>query len=203
MSTYLCSVTHEKELLTNKILETMRNLILSAIMLSGTMLCAQTDKMVTTKVKKETNVSDNGVIYNTKVKVVTEKTKNTQFDPAQKHQLNQDRVASPVSVTKTVMIDNDMDPFYDKTTQIKYYNFKGKKYGFHVNKNSLLITYRVDNKDISSARAIKSKYNNYYVINGKDFNGVGYFNKDNDFVVEYYDQKTDDTEIAVFEDLKL
>ena len=181
----------------------MKNLILSTIMLTGTILYAQTDKMITTKTNKKTEVTKNGVAYSTKVKVITEKSKNTQFDSNQKHQLNQNRVASPISVTKTVMIDNDMDPFYDKTTQIKYYNFKGKKYGFYVNKNSLLITYRLNNKDINSARAIKSKYNNYYVINGSDFNGVGYFNKDNDFVIEFYNKVTDDTEVAIFEDLKL
>lgn len=181
----------------------MRNLILSLLVVAGTSVYAQTDKMVTTKVKKETKVNSKGELYTTKVKVKTTKMKDTRMNPNQKHQLNQARVASPVTVTKTVMIDNDKDPFYDKATKLKYYKYKGKKYDFSANKNSLLISEIRNNKAVSTTTAVKSKYNNYYIIYGPEFNGIGYFNKDNDFVVEYYDKVVGDTEFAVFEDLKM
>lgn len=182
----------------------MKNLILN-ILLIGTIAIvnAQTEVIKTSQVDKTPQVTENGVVYNTKVKVITEKTKETQFNPAQKHQLNQDRVPSPVTVEKTIMIDNDLDPFYDKKIKVKYFNYKGKKYSFFIDKNSLLVTYKINDADITATRAIKSRNNNYYIIKGNDFNGVGYFNKENDFVIEYYNETTDDTEIAVFENFKL
>ena len=199
---YLCSVEINELLIINII--TMKNLIIATLMLSGTVLFAQQeDKMVTTKVKKEVKVNDKGQLYTNKVMVKTEKTKKMKWNPNQKHQLNQARIETPVTVNKVVMIDNDMDPFYDKSTKVKYYKFNDMKYNFLVNKNSLVISYEKDNKKYNSARAIKSRYNRHYIVNGDDFNGIGYFNKDNDFVIEYYDKETEDTNIAVFEDFKM
>lgn len=180
----------------------MKKLILSVFILTSFVLNAQTDKVVTSTVKKDVKISEKGVPYATKVKVVTEKTEENKFDPAQKHQLNQDRIPSPVSVTKTVMIDNDKDPFYEKSVKIKYYTYKGRKYSFNVEDNSVLIHYNLDDNDIVSARAFKSRNNRFYIINGAEFNGVGYFNTEGDFVIEYYNKVTNDTEIAVFEDIK-
>ena len=125
-----------------------------------------------------------------------------KFAESQKHQLNQDRVLAPIAVTKTFMIDNDKDPFYDKVTKVKYYNMGDKKYAFRAEGNSLNMSYIVDEEEVNIGKAIRSQRNNYYVISSKEMNGVGYFTKENDFVLEYYDQESDDTKIVVFEDLK-
>ena len=100
------------------------------------------------------------------------------------------------------MIDNDKDPFYDKVTKVKYYNMGDKKYAFRAEGNSLNMSYIVDEEEVNIGKAIRSQRNNYYVISSKEMNGVGYFTKENDFVLEYYDQESDDTKIVVFEDLK-
>ncbi len=176
----------------------MKNLIIGILILTGTNFYAQSDKMITSKVKKEIKVNNKGELYTTKVKVETKKVKYTKMNPNQKHQLNQARIKSPVTVTKTIMIDNDNDPFYDDSIKIKYYKYKGKKYNFSANEDGLLIS-----KNDESNKAIKSKKNNYYIIHGTELNGVGYFNEENDFVVEYYDQVIGDTELAIFEDLKM
>jgi len=179
----------------------MKKLIIVAILVTGTFAFAQNDKVKTTKTTKTTAI-ENGEVINNKVKVVTEKTQKVKFDETQKHQLNQDRVPAAIAVSKTYMIDNYKDPFYDKVVKVKYYNVNNKKYAFKAEGNSLNISYFEGDTEVQIGKAVRSKYNNYYVISTKEMNGVGYFTKDNDFVMEYYDPKTDDTNFLIFEDLK-
>lgn len=179
----------------------MRNLIAIALLLTGTFVFAQNDKIVTTKTKKTSVVKD-GEVINKKVKIITEKTQKQKFDKSQKHQLNQDRVVAPIAITKIFMVDNDKDPFYDKVTKVKYYNMDNKKYAFQAEGNSLKISFFENDKEVNIGKAVRSQFNNYYVISAKNINGVGYFTKDNDFVMEYYDEKSDDTKFIIFEDLK-
>ncbi|MBC8753138.1 hypothetical protein H2O64_00540 [Kordia sp. YSTF-M3] len=108
---------------------------------------------------------------------------------------------APIAVTKIFMIDNDKDPFYDKVIKVKYYNMDNKKYAFKAEGNSLNISYFQGDTEVQIGKAVRLNYNNYYVISSKEMNGVGYFTKDNDFVMEYYDPKTDDTKVLIFEDL--
>ena len=179
----------------------MKKILIGALLLSGLTVFAQEDKVVTTQVKKQT-VVENGEVINKKVKVVTEKRQDVKFDESQKHQLNQDRVPAPVAVTKTIMIDNDKDPFYDKVTKVKFYNMDNKKFAFRADGNSLNIGLMEDGEEKNIGRAVRSKFNNYYVITARDMNGVGYFTKDNDFVIEYYDPEAKDTKVVMFEDMK-
>ena len=144
----------------------MKKLIIAAILLTGMFAFAQKDKIVTTEVKKTTTVKGDEVI-NTKVKVITEKAQKVEFAEGQKHQLNQDRVMAPIAVTKTFMIDNDKDPFYDKITKVKYYNMNNRKYAFSAEGNSLNMSYTENGKEINIGKAVRSKYNNYYVISKK------------------------------------
>ncbi|WP_430411750.1 hypothetical protein [Kordia sp.] len=182
-------------------MKNLKNIVAAAILLSGTIVFAQNDKVVTSEVKK-TTVVENGEVINKKVKVITEKTQKVKFDKSQKHQLNQDRVIAPIAVTKIFMVDNDKDPFYDKVTKVKYYNMNNKKYAFQAEGNALKMSFFEGEKEINIGKAVRSQHNNYYVISSKEMNGVGYFTKDNDFVLEYYDPKADDTKVLVFEDLK-
>ncbi|TCP28400.1 hypothetical protein EV195_101576 [Tenacibaculum skagerrakense] len=183
----------------------MKKIILTTLLISviSFVNAQKTDVIESTEVVENPEVSEDGTLYSTKVKVITRKAQKNKFDPKQKHQLNQDRVASPVSVDKIIMIDNDMDPFYDKTTIIKYYKYKGRKYNFQVEKNNLLISYSTNSNTVNSAKAYKSRNNRFYIVTGNDFNGVGYFNSNNDFVLEYYDKLKGDTEYAIFESFKM
>ncbi|MFY7671302.1 hypothetical protein ACOSP6_09490 [Tenacibaculum sp. MEBiC06402] len=183
----------------------MKKIILTTFLISIISFthAQKSDVVETTEIAENPEVNEDGELYSTKVKVITRKVQKNKFDPKQKHQLNQDRIASPISVEKVIMIDNDMDPFYDKTTRMKYYKLKGKKYSFQVDKNNLLISYKTNNSNYNSAKAYKSRNNRFYIVSGKDFNGVGYFNSKNDFVLEYYDKAKGDTEYAIFESFKM
>ena len=39
--------------------------------------------------------------------------------------------------------------------------------------------------------AMRSSNRNFYILNMNDYSGVGYFNKDGNFIIEHYDSKTD------------
>lgn len=182
----------------------MKNLIVALLLTGGIITVnAQTEVIKTTEVKKAVKVNKKGEKYDTKVKVVTKKEKKTKFDPNQKHKLNQDVVDSPITVDKTIMVDNDSDTFYDSEAKVKYFKYKGNKYDFLIDQNDLLITYKLNDEDITSARAIKSMNNDFYVIEGKDFNGVGYFNKYGDFIIEYKNKESNKLEHAIFETFKM
>ncbi len=182
----------------------MKNLIIGLLLVGViTTVNSQTEVVKTTKVEKSQKVDKNGVKYDTKVKVVTEKSQKAKFDPNQKNKLNQKIVDSPITVSKTIMVDNDKDPFYDTKTKVIYFKYKDVKYDFLINQNDLLITYKLDDKNITSAKALKSINNNFYIVEGNDFNGVGYFNNHGDFIIEYKNKKSDKLEYAIFETFKM
>ncbi|MFD0964742.1 hypothetical protein [Pseudofulvibacter geojedonensis] len=182
----------------------MKNLIIGLLSIGTVMsINAQTEIMKTSEVKKTQKVTNQGVSYNTKVKVITKKTKEKKLDPNQKHLLNQNLVGTPVTVEKTIMIDNDLDPLYDTKTKVKYFKYKGVKYDFLFNEENVLITYTLNDKTITSARMVKSVNNNFYFVEGKDFNGVGYYNKEGDFVIEYNNNISNKSEQVVFETHKM
>lgn len=182
----------------------MKNLIVGLLFIAGIMTVnAQTEVIKTTEVKKAKKVNEKGETYDTKVKVVTTKEKKVKFDPKQKHQLNQGVIETPVAVEKTIMVDNDKDPFYDSKTKVNYFKYKGEQYGFLIDQKDLLITRKVNNEDVTSARAYRSINNDFYVVQGDEFNGVGYFNKYGDFIIEYRNKETNKLEYAIFETVKM
>ncbi|WNW02588.1 hypothetical protein RRF68_03930 [Tenacibaculum sp. HL-MS23] len=182
----------------------MKNLIIGLLLVGViTTVNSQTEVVKTTKVEKSQKVGKDGVKYDTKVKVVTEKSQKTKFDPNQKNKLNQKTVDSPITISKTIMVDNDKDPFYDTKTKVIYFKYKDVKYDFLINQDDLLITYKLKDKNITSAKALKSINNNFYIVEGNDFNGVGYFNKHGDFIIEYKNKKSNKLEYAIFETFKM
>ncbi|CAM1333433.1 hypothetical protein [Tenacibaculum aestuariivivum] len=182
----------------------MKNLIISLLLIGATeTVNSQSDIIKTTEVKKVKKTTEKGIDYATKVKVTTEKSQRTKFNPNQKYELNQNRVESPVVIKKNIMVDNDVDANYDIKTSVKYYKYKGVRYSFFIDEDNLLITYKVNEKDITSTKAIKSINNNFYIVEGNDFNGVGYYNKNNNFVIEYKNKNSNKLEYAIFETFDL
>lgn len=166
----------------------MKKLILIMSCLTFGILSSQNvDKQKTTKV---TTVTDtiNGKAVERSVKVVTEKEQLIKTDPSDAGKIDADRVFPPTKVTKTFYIDNDNDPFYDKVKKVKYYEMDGETYAFKSSDSGFLISSIDDEKnEKASGSANKSLRTPYYVITSSKFDGVGYFDDNNNFVIEYYD----------------
>lgn len=169
----------------------MKNIFITTALLIFTAGLAQNnpvDKMEETKVKTMM-VEKDGEMIETKVKVITKKEQEVMTNPAQKDQRDADRYLPATKVTKTIMIDNDNDPFYDNKTQLKYYSFNDVKYAFKADETGFkLITQDGDN-EVVFGNAVRSSMNNYYIVTLDDFAGIGYFDDNGNLVVEYFDRE--------------
>ena len=182
----------------------MKNLLYTIIFMSGAVALAQNpvDHMETTQVKSET-VKKDGEMIETKVKIITKKEQEVKTDPRQANQLNGDQIITPTKVTKEVMIDNDSDSSYETKLEITYYTYNNRKYGFKTNKNGFVMTTMEGEKEVILGTAIKSSNNQFYIMNTSSYSGVGYFDENKNFVVEYYDKNSNTLATESFEEMKL
>ncbi|OIQ21213.1 hypothetical protein [Lacinutrix sp. MedPE-SW] len=163
-----------------------------ALLIAGTAFAQDSDNpvdhMETTKVKTE-GVKTNGKLKQTKVKVVTKKEQQVMTDPSQSHLRDADQVIAPTKTTKTVSIDNNSDNRYETTNTISYYTYDDVKYSFKSGKNGFVMTTNDGTKDVVYGTARKSSNGQFYLFDSKGYNGVGYFDNNENFVIEYYDTK--------------
>lgn len=155
----------------------------------------------TLKTTKKTVLTDtiNDQIIERSVKTVTEKEQEIKLDPADEGKINGDRVFPPTKVTKTYYIDNDNDPFYDKVLKIRYYESNGEKYAFKSSDNGFSINTIDDVKNESEEGvATKSLSSPYYVIKTTGLNGIGYFDENNNFIIEHFDENTGQLKVIEF-----
>jgi hypothetical protein len=183
----------------------MKNLILVFALLIGTSIYAQDpvkDKMKETKVKT-IKVEENGKMVEKKVKVTTEQEQKIKTKIDSNHYENSNRISTPIKVTKTISIDNDNDPFYDSETNLMYYTSKENDYEFSRNKSGFVIMTSDGDKNTMFGNARLTSNKRYYLLNTNNYSGIGYFNAEGDFVVEYYDDVLGAMVIQTFGQSKL
>ncbi|MEO8932708.1 MAG: hypothetical protein ABI295_00245, partial [Xanthomarina sp.] len=122
-----------------------------------------------------------------KVKVTTREEQNIELDESEKNQVNQDIVASPTKVTQTVETSNDEDPFYDTITESVYYNYNDDNYIFKKNGNGFIVSELATDAEMDYGNIMRTSRPNNYFFTSNDYNGIGYFDSNSNFVVEYYD----------------
>ncbi|GGD09564.1 hypothetical protein [Hyunsoonleella pacifica] len=150
-----------------------------------------------TEIKKETKVkevkyTDGDKTKEGKIKVVTKETSKVKLDADDKYKLNQDRVPTDKKVTTTIMIDNDADKAYDVLTSETYYISADKDYKFSPNTSGFMMALANDkNEFVEIGKAWNTHSPGSYIIKGETFNGIGYFDKDGSFIVEYYDEDSE------------
>ncbi|WP_452596735.1 hypothetical protein [Pontimicrobium sp. MEBiC01747] len=179
----------------------MKNYITTALILVTGLAVSQnkpTDKITTTQTKI-VKAKDGNTTYDKKVKVITTKEQEVKLDPKDKGKIDGDRVFPPTKVTKTILVDNDKDPFYDELTKVKYYKHNGNKYAFEKTSEGFVMNYFKNNKKLKSGKAIKSSSNPYYLVVNGDKQGVGYFDNNNKFIIEYISIDEDKIERSEFE----
>ena len=176
----------------------MKHLIYAFSLLMVTGAFAQdkpVDKVEETKVKTM-KVKKDGKIIEKKVKVTTKKEQEVITDSTYEGTIDAPRVFPKVKVTKTVSIDSDNDPFYDTTDTIVYYKKDDSRFSFKSSDNGFMMS---DENDEMYGSAKRSSQSQYYILNFNNNSGLGYFNADGNFVVEYYNPKTNELIIEAFE----
>ena len=176
----------------------MKNLVYICFLLLAAGTYAQdqpVDKVEETKTKT-VKVNIDGDIVENKVQVTTSKKQKVMTTPEKDSNINNDRVFPKVKVTKTISVDNDNDPFYDTTDKIVYYTDENGNYLFTSNKKGFTMS---DTENNTFGYAARSTNNEYYILTMDNYSGVGYFNDDGNFVVEYYNA---DLEMLVTKEFK-
>ena len=181
----------------------MKNLLLLiAIILSGNLFAQEKPK----ELKQETEVKtittkDANKTTEKKIKVVTTETASVELADKDKNKTNQDRIEATKTVKKTVFIDNDNDDNYDFLTEETYYVLGDEKYMFTPNKRGFDIAFdkNKDNNQFNKVgKAWVTSTSNYYILNGDMHSGIGYFDTNGNFAVEYYNKDTDQVEIKTY-----
>lgn len=157
----------------------------------------QETKVKTVKYKNADSVKED------KVKVITRETSNVELDEKDKNKVNQDRVDATKKVEKMVMIDNDADNDYDILSKETYFISGEQNYKFTPNDNGFDMAFdNNNNKFVGVGNAWKSLNAGSYIVKGDNYNGIGFFNKNGDFVVQYYDEASGSLKTITFEENK-
>jgi len=172
----------------------MKNLvyIFSLLMCAG--IYAQNNNPVDVTdetIVKTVQVKEDGKIIEKKVKVNTVQKQEVKIDPKDRYKLNGYRMDTPVKVTKTVMVDNDGDPQYDTKTKVTYYKFNEVDYAFVPDEKGFIVSVKKGDKRMPFGKARYSARNMSYIVTTDEYTGVGYFDKEKTFVIEYYDGESD------------
>lgn len=172
----------------------MKNLIyMIALLICGTAIAQEKP----TEIKKETAVKvvkykDGDKTKEGKIKVVTKETSQVKLDKDDVKKLNQDRVPATSKVTRTIMIDNDADKAYDVLTSETFYVNADQDYKFSPSETGFIMALSDDkNEFVEIGKAWNTHNPGSYIIKGETYNGIGYFDKDGSFVVEYYDEDSE------------
>lgn len=179
----------------------MKNLIYVSAFLLCTGVFAQEKPK---EVKEETEVkvvkSNNGKKnVEQKVKVVTRETANVELDKNDAKKVNQDRIKATKKVEKMVMVDNDGDNSYEFLTKETYFVSGDQNYKFTPSNTGFDIAFDNDNdKFIKVGKAWTTSNNSVYLIRGKMHNGIGYFDAEGNFVIEYYNKDTSKMETTIY-----
>ena len=108
------------------------------------------------------------------------------------NKVNQDRVNSSVKVEKITMIDNDSDSEYDIASIETYYKLDNESYMLSPNKRGFDIQFNNNHsKFIKVAKVWNTSSGNHYLVHEKENKGIGYFDTEGNFVVEYYNKDLD------------
>lgn len=134
-----------------------------------------------------------------KVKVVTRETANVKLNKDDQNEVNQKRVNTISKVEKMTMVDNDVDGEYDFLTKDTYYKIGDKNYLFKPNSRGFDIAFNNNKSKFTTVEnvLITNKIGQY-LINSENYAGMGYFNANNDFVIEYYDKNSDSIKTKIY-----
>ncbi|NCT15872.1 MAG: hypothetical protein GW774_11480, partial [Flavobacteriales bacterium] len=137
-------------------------------------------------------------------KVITKETSDITLDDDDINKVNQNRLKSDIIVEKTVMIDNDADSKYDVLSKQTFYKLGDSGYRFSPNKKGFDIDFSSENAKFKQVgNAWNTSSNQYYIVNESMYSGIGHFDANGNFVIEYYNKDLDVVEIKTYEKASL
>lgn len=184
----------------------MRNILFVFAMLTFSIFQAQeTPKEVKVETETKTvNVKTSEGTTEKKLKVITKETSDITLDDQDMNKVNQNRLKSDVLVEKTIMIDNDGDSNYDVLTTQTYYKLGNSGYRFSPNEKGFDISFSDEESKFKRVgNAWNTSASQYYIVNDDMHSGIGHFDTNGNFVIEYYNKELDVVEIKTYEKASL
>lgn len=175
----------------------MKNIVyMAALLLCGTAFAQEKPTEVKEEAKvKVVKTKEGDKHIEKKVKVVTRETANVELNKNDKDKVNQSRVPATKKVEKMVMVDDDADHSFDTLTKETYFVSGDENFKFSPSNQGFDIAFDNDNdKFVRIGKAWSTTANGTYLIRGKMHNGIGYFDKDGNFVIEYWNKDSEQME---------
>lgn len=167
----------------------MKHILYATIFLVTSVFYAQvTPKNISEETTTKTIKVDDGKKVSEKtMKVTTREEQDIKFDESDYGKTDKDIILTPTKVTQTTEIDDETNPYYNSKVEVIYYKYNNGDYVFKRNENGFLVS--AVNSDLLTdfGHVINTSRSNNYVFKSKDYSGVGYFDSNNNFVIEYYD----------------
>lgn len=156
-----------------------------AILICGTAMAQDKPKEVKEEAEIKTiKYKDADGVTEKKIKVVKREEGEVKLKEGDAKKVNQTRVPSDKKVEKTLMVDADGDNTFETLKKETFFMGGEGNYKFSPNKTGFTI---VSSTDANTAGNAWATSNGYYLIRSEEIpNGVGHFNADGDFVVEYF-----------------
>lgn len=180
----------------------MKKVILSilALVVSFNVIAQEKPKEVKEETEVKTvKINDGEKISEKKVKVVTREEAHVELDEKDAQKVNQSRVDSNVKVKKTVSVDNDSDNNYDTLSTVTYCKLGDNNYRLTPNEIGFDIAFNHDASTFEKVgTAVSSGSKGHYIVNGKSYNGIGYFDNDGNLIVEYYNSNKNMVETKTY-----
>lgn len=170
----------------------MKKLIyICLLLLAGNAFAQDKPKNVSEEEKTKTIKVDNGTeVIEKKIKITKREDQDIEFDKKDKNKRDKDIMESPVKVKKTIEIDNDKDRSYDSKVEVGYYEFEGKRYNFKKMNNGFLVSTENKQNPNDFGNIVRFNKDNHYLFHNAETTGIGYFNPDGNFIIEYYDKRS-------------
>ena len=161
------------------------------LLLVGNAFAQKQPKNVSEEQKTKTTKVDNGKdLVEKKVKVTIREEQVIEFDEKDKNKIDKNFIDSPVKVKKTIEIDDDTDMSYDSKLEVGYYEFEGNRYNFKKMNNGYMVSLENKENPNDFGNIVKFNRKNHYLFHNAETTGIGYFNSEENFIIEYYDKKS-------------
>lgn len=166
----------------------MKKLVLSSVLLlSVTFVFAQNKDVLEETVTKTKTVVDNKGEEKVSNSMIVRKEQNVELSNEDQNKVNQSRIESPTKVTThQTVVEGDSKVMLDKKAT---FVCNGSECDFNPQADGFTIE---SNEDASLNATTYVSSNKNFIVETDNGNGIGYFDKDGNFVVEYYDKNTNE-----------
>ncbi|WP_417360009.1 hypothetical protein [Galbibacter sp.] len=166
----------------------MKKLVLSSVLvLSMTFGFAQNKDVLEETVTKTKTVVDNQGAEKVSKSMVVRQEQAVELSQEDQNKINQSRVDSSMKVTThQIVVEGDSKVMLDKKAT---FICNGSECDFTPQDDGFTIA-SLDDAELNATTYVSSNKN--FIVETEKGNGVGYFDKDGNFVLEYYDKSTNE-----------